>query len=48
MSQAFCRKMERILPQNGKHFAAKWKAFWPKMGCVLAQNVECVPLNADC
>ena len=42
---AFCRKMECVLPQNGKRFAAKWKmfgpkwsAFWPKMERVLAQN----------
>jgi len=28
---AFCRKMECVLPQNGMRFAAKWNAFWPKM-----------------
>jgi len=35
---AFCRKMERVLPQKGMHFAAKWNAFCRKTECVLAQN----------
>jgi len=28
---AFCRKMECVLPQNGMRFAAKWNAFCRKM-----------------
>ena len=28
---AFCRKMEYVLPQNGMRFAAKWNAFCRKM-----------------
>jgi len=35
---AFCRKMERVLPQNGMRFAAKWNAFCRKMESVLPQN----------
>ena len=37
---AFCRKMERVLAQNGKCFGPKWNVFWPKMEGVLAQNAK--------
>ena len=30
--------MERVLPQNGTRFAAKWNAFYRKIVRVLAQN----------
>ena len=37
---AFCRKMESVLPQNGKRFAAKWNLIWPKTHFILAQNTN--------